>query len=129
MGTAYLADQLSEFGSMHIVLAAYNAGDSRARRWVRERAGLPQEEFIDDIPFYETQGYVRRILSTAEDYRRLYGADTLLSPEDEIPSVTQAAAVSDVDPSLNTQKKKAPAAKPAAKTSVKAAAKKKKRAA
>ena len=133
MGTAYLADQLSEFGSMHIVLAAYNAGDSRARRWVRERAGLSQEEFIDDIPFYETQGYVRRILSTAEDYRRLYGADTLLSPEDEIPSVTQAAAASDVDPSLNTQKKKAPAAKPAAKTPVKAAAKavakKKKRAA
>ena len=129
LGTAYLADQLSEFGSMHIVLAAYNAGDSRARRWVRERPGLPQEEFIDDIPFYETQGYVRRILSTAEDYRRLYGADTLLSPEDEIPGVTQTAAVSDVDPSLSTQKKKVKAPATAAKPAAKASAKKKKRAA
>ena len=111
------------------MLAAYNAGEGNVRRWMRDRPGLPQEEFIDDIPFYETQGYVRRILSTAEDYRRLYGADTLLSPEDEIPSVTQTAAVSDVDPSLNTQKKKAPAAKPVAKASAKAPAKKKKRAA
>ena len=30
--------------------------------------------FIDDIPFPETQNYVKRILGTAEDYRRLYGA-------------------------------------------------------
>ena len=135
MGTAYLADQLGEFGKMYLVLAAYNAGDSRARRWARERPGLSQEEFIDDIPFYETQGYVRRILATAEDYRRLYGADTLLSPEDEIPGVTKPDDVSDVDPSLNTQKKKAAAAKPApqgpapGKAPVKAPAKKKKRSA
>ncbi len=56
-----------------------------SRRWMRERPGLSQEEFIDDIPFYETQGYVRKILATAEDYRRLYGADAGLSPDDEIP--------------------------------------------
>ena len=34
---------------------------------------MPQDEFIDDIPFPETQNYVKRILGTAEDYRRLYG--------------------------------------------------------
>jgi soluble lytic murein transglycosylase len=43
------------------------------REWKAERPGLPQEEFIDDIPFPETQNYVKRILGTAEDYRRLYG--------------------------------------------------------
>ena len=111
MGTAYLKDQLAEFGSMYIVLAAYNAGDARARRWMRERPGLAQEEFIDDIPFYETQGYVRKILATAEDYRRLYGADAGLSAEDEIPAVTRTADASDVDPSLATTKKKAAASK------------------
>jgi peptidoglycan lytic transglycosylase len=41
--------------------------------WQAERQGLPQDEFIDDIPFPETQNYVKRILGTAEDYRRLYG--------------------------------------------------------
>ena len=36
--------------------------------------GLPQDEFIDDIPFPETQNYVKRILGTAEDYRYLYSS-------------------------------------------------------
>jgi len=127
IGTAYLADQLREFGSMYLVLAAYNAGEGRVRRWVPERPGLSQEEFIDDMPFYETQNYVRKILATAEDYRRIYGDDNV-APEDVIPGATRPAAVSDVDPSLNTKKKKTPAAKPAARPRVTPApAKKKKR--
>ena len=97
---------------MYRVLGAYNAGDGRMRRWMAERVGLSQEEFIDDIPFYETQNYVRKILATAEDYRRLYGSARGLAPDDEIPGVTQTASVADVDPSLNTRKKVPP--KPAA---------------
>ncbi len=73
IGTAYFADLIKQFGSEHAALAAYNAGESRVVRWQRERPGLPRDEFIDDIPFPETQNYVRRILGTAEDYRRLYG--------------------------------------------------------
>jgi soluble lytic murein transglycosylase len=74
IGTAYFADLMKQFGGEHVALAAYNAGDSRAVRWLNERPGLPRDEFVDDIPFPETQNYVRRILGTAEDYRRLYGA-------------------------------------------------------
>jgi soluble lytic murein transglycosylase len=74
IGTAYFADLMKQFGSEHAALAAYNAGESRVVRWQRERPGIPRDEFIDDIPFPETQNYVRRILGTAEDYRRLYGA-------------------------------------------------------
>jgi len=132
IATAYLADQLRDFGDLYLVLAAYNAGDGRVRRWMQERPELPQEQFIDDIPFYETQGYVRKILSTAEDYRRLYGGEAGLASDDEMPSVVRTANASDVDLSLNTQKK--PAAPPAAKpetpsSSPRAPAKKRKRAA
>ena len=42
-------------------------------RWIAERPGIAPDEFIDDIPYPETQNYVRKILGTAEDYRRLYG--------------------------------------------------------
>jgi soluble lytic murein transglycosylase len=105
IATAYLADQLQDFGKMYLVLAAYNAGDGRVHRWMQERLDLPQDDFIDDIPFYETQGYVRKILATAEEYRRLYGGPAGLQADDEIPASTLSADASDVDPSLNTQKK------------------------
>jgi soluble lytic murein transglycosylase len=74
MGTAYFADKIQEFGGVHLALASYNAGETAVRRWMAERPGLSdREEFIDDIPYPETQNYVKRILGTAEDYRRLYG--------------------------------------------------------
>ncbi len=72
LGTAFFAERLKEFGETHLALASYNAGPGAVRRWRSERPGLDREEFIDDIPYPETQGYVRRILGTAEDYRRLY---------------------------------------------------------
>ena len=73
LGTAIFAESLRKFGGVHFALAAYNAGDHRVTAWQRERPGMPQDEFIDDIPFPETQNYVKRILGTADDYRRLYG--------------------------------------------------------
>lgn len=76
IGTQIFADSIRKFGGVHFALAAYNAGDSRVSAWRRDRPGLPQDEFIDDIPFPETQNYVKRILGTAEDYRKLYGPKT-----------------------------------------------------
>ena len=73
MGTLYFSQLARQFGGTHYALASYNAGESRVVRWKSERPGLDEDEFIDDIPFPETQNYVKRILGTAEDYRRLYG--------------------------------------------------------
>lgn len=73
MGTLYFKRLIDQFGGVHLALAAYNAGESRVVRWIAERPGLERDEFIDDIPFPETQNYVKRILGTAEDYRVLYG--------------------------------------------------------
>src|SRR5262249_8945047 len=73
MGTLYFSKLIEQFGGTYYALASYNAGESRVVRWKAERPGLDQDEFIDDIPFPETQNYVKRILGTAEDYRLLYG--------------------------------------------------------
>jgi soluble lytic murein transglycosylase len=73
LGTTYFARLVDQFGAEHLALASYNAGESRVVRWIAERPGLDRDEFIDDIPFPETQNYVKRILGTAEDYRALYG--------------------------------------------------------
>jgi len=73
IGMTYFSELLAEFGDAAPALAAYNAGESRVRRWLADRPGIGRDEFIDDIPFPETQNYVKRILGTAEDYRLLYG--------------------------------------------------------
>jgi soluble lytic murein transglycosylase len=73
MGTLYFSRLVQQFGGTYYALASYNAGESRVVRWRAERPGLDEDEFIDDIPFPETQNYVKRILGTAEDYRLLYG--------------------------------------------------------
>jgi soluble lytic murein transglycosylase len=73
LGTYYFKGLVNQFGGEHFALASYNAGENRVERWIAERGPLPQDEFIDDIPFPETQIYVKKILGTAEDYRKLYG--------------------------------------------------------
>ena len=95
MGTAYFADLVKQFGGgAHYALASYNAGESRVARRISERPGADFDEFIDDIPFPETQNYVKKILGTAEDYRRLYGNE---SSRDDAVDV-RAASAAKADP-------------------------------
>jgi soluble lytic murein transglycosylase len=98
MGTAYFADLVKQFGGAHYALASYNAGENRVARWIAERPGIDREEFIDDIPFPETQNYVKKILGTAEDYRRLY------APE---PGRADAEAI-DATPAVSEKPRPAP---------------------
>jgi soluble lytic murein transglycosylase len=85
IGSRYFKDLMDQFGGAHYALASYNAGEARVERWLKDDPGLPPDEFIDNIPFPETQNYVKRILGTAEDYRRLYGTG-LLTPNNGLGS-------------------------------------------
>ena len=75
IGTAYFADKIREFGGVAPALASYNAGETPVRRWLAARPGVDRDEFIDSITYAETQGYVKKIIGTAEDYRILYRAN------------------------------------------------------
>ena len=122
LGTLYFSKLVEQFGGTHYALASYNAGESRVVRWRSERPGLDQDEFIDDIPFPETQNYVKRILGTAEDYRMLYGkgggrpipvAGLDPAPEPNTPVTRPPAA----RPSTAAPEKKSSAKAPATKKS------------
>ena len=119
MGTAYFADLVRQFGGVHFALAGYNAGENRVLRWISERPGVDRDEFIEDIPFPETQNYVKKILGTAEDYRRLYGSAPARTDEEATdaapagpraaspaPAKAKAAAPSKKKPSAVAKKKK-----------------------
>jgi len=129
MGTKYFSDLVRQFGGVHYALATYNAGPNRVARWISERPGVDREEFIDDIPFPETQGYVKKILGTAEDYRRLYADGSTASAEADVaPAVARAAkpAPAEKASAAKAGAAKAGAKKPAAKKpAAKAPAKKK----
>ncbi len=79
IGTAYLAKVLSDFsGSYVLALAAYNAGPSRARRWLQQHGDFRRGEvdvvdWIEMIPFDETRDYVQRVIENLHVYRALLG--------------------------------------------------------
>lgn len=80
LGSGYLAKLEAEFGQNVILVAVgYNAGPSRAQDWI-ERFGDPRTgrvdpvDFIEHIPFRETQNYVMRVAESLPVYRaRLHG--------------------------------------------------------
>ena len=75
LGAAHLADQLRRYnGEVVPALAAYNAGGSRANRWLRFPEAGDWFAFIERIPFAETRGYVQTLLRNRAVYRALYGA-------------------------------------------------------
>lgn len=112
LGTRYFADMVKEFGGYHFALAGYNAGEHRVRRWNQEAPGLPQDEWIDNIPYAETQNYVKRILGTAEDYRRLYSDGPIPVLKRKAPTAKPGPAPAAKAPVKKAPAKKAPAKKP-----------------
>lgn len=72
LGMNYFAQVIGQFGRIEYAAAAYNAGPSRAQRWIAERGSMDIEDWIESIPFSETRGYVQGVLRYAANYRRLY---------------------------------------------------------
>jgi soluble lytic murein transglycosylase len=73
MGSAFLAGLVREFGDARVALAAYNAGPGNARKWWKTRQSDDVEVWVERIPFDETRNYVKRVLLSWEEYRRIYG--------------------------------------------------------
>ena len=74
LGTNYLNLVLGNLdGSQTLATAAYNAGPGRPRAW---RSSLPRAVegaiFAETIPFTETRGYVKNVLSNATYYAALF---------------------------------------------------------
>jgi soluble lytic murein transglycosylase len=71
LGTRYLATLMQQFGEPALAVAGYNAGPHRVVRWWGGRRGDDLEEWIEAIPFDETRAFVKRVLTSWEEYRRL----------------------------------------------------------
>jgi soluble lytic murein transglycosylase len=83
IGTAFLAGLLQEFKDPRLALAAYNAGPARLRQWWKARRTNDLEAFVEQIPFDETRLYVKRVMLSWEEYRRVYGEAATGAPRPE----------------------------------------------
>lgn len=82
LGAAYLDELVAEFGNSPLLVAAgYNAGPGRSRQWITElgdpRAeGVDPVDWIEAIPFRETQTYVMRVAESLPVYRARLSGET-----------------------------------------------------
>jgi soluble lytic murein transglycosylase len=86
LGATYLAQMAGRFnGNVVMVSAAYNAGPARPPRWMNDY-GDPREgdidvvDWIEMIPFRETQNYVMRVTESLPVYRARLGLNPLPRP-------------------------------------------------
>jgi soluble lytic murein transglycosylase len=67
-----------------MMLAAYNAGLTNAKRWFRHQNDQTVPRIVDGITYKETRNYVKKIVEYSHMYRNLYfdaGASHISSPQ------------------------------------------------
>ncbi len=73
IGIKYLSELLERYdGNLGIALAAYNAGIGNVTEWIQKGIIKKDGTDIENIPFKETNNYVRKILRDYEIYREIY---------------------------------------------------------
>lgn len=69
----YILVLLSEqFDNIETVLAAYNAGQGRVNKWLKDPACSNDGQTLTHIPYEETANYVHRVINTQKMYQKLY---------------------------------------------------------
>ena len=70
----YYFNTLLDYYNQNYILAftAYNAGLGNVQKWINEGTIKPDGSDIENIPFKETNMYVRKIIKNYEIYKKLY---------------------------------------------------------
>jgi soluble lytic murein transglycosylase len=87
VGSYYIHRVRERFDGSYILgIAAYNAGPTNVKRWLK-RFGNPLEsqnlydviDWMELIPFSETRNYVQRVLENMQVYQKIFSPDALIS--------------------------------------------------
>jgi soluble lytic murein transglycosylase len=80
LGSMYLGHLAEKFDHNPVyMVAAYNAGPEVVARWIQKFGGIEPDEFIESIPYTETRLYVKRVLRSHREYRRVNGRECAAS--------------------------------------------------
>jgi soluble lytic murein transglycosylase len=72
IGTKYLAVLLEKYKNIEVAVAAYNAGIGTVDNWIEKEIIKSDGSDIENIPYKETNNYVRKILRNYKIYQDLY---------------------------------------------------------
>lgn len=72
LGTKYISKMLKKYENIELALAAYNAGSGNVDSWINSNKIKADGTDVENIPFKETNNYVRKILRDYRIYRELY---------------------------------------------------------
>jgi soluble lytic murein transglycosylase len=74
-GTVVLSALLREFGDVGTAVAAYHAGRSNVKKWLKNTDYSKDGKTLSHIPFDDTRAYVGRVEQTRKIYSELYGGN------------------------------------------------------
>ncbi len=96
IGTTYFDGLATRWsGHLPLAVASYNAGPGAVKKWVDARGHLDLDAWVETIPYDQTRHYVKRVVSSWQVYRFLYGRDGGWVPLRVGPV---AAAITEADP-------------------------------
>lgn len=72
IGTCYFSTLIQKYEDVGLALAAYNAGMGRVDEWIEKGIIKVDGSNLENIPYKETNMYVRKILNCYEVYKELY---------------------------------------------------------
>lgn len=73
LGTSYLAYLLNLYnGNTVLAITAYNAGLGNVKQWIKDGTIKSDGSDVENIPYKETENYVRKILRDYQMYLKIY---------------------------------------------------------
>ena len=76
LGTWYLDHTHEQYGDNSLLaVASYNAGPGNVAKWVKKYGLDDFDQFVENIPFAETRGYVESVFGNYWNYLRIYNPE------------------------------------------------------
>ena len=72
IGTKYFSDLYKKYNNTELALAAYNAGSGNVDKWIQQGIIESSGENVENIPYKETNMYVRKVIQSEKIYESLY---------------------------------------------------------
>ena len=67
-----ISQVINKFEDIYTSLAAYNAGETRVRSWLKSNEFSSDSKTLLNIPYVETKNYVKKIKNNINFYKKIY---------------------------------------------------------